>query len=124
MALISLLKTWPGIFCLCNPRNLGMTSLLNMLPLAMPTVQREILDVLYGVFQLKVPEWTSSYYDAIISIGQRIHTRVFLLGRERKKTVCFFYFLFIRLYCFDAPTICSFSHSHLMGCGGNGIMIQ
>jgi len=70
MALISLLKTWPGIFCLCNPRNLGLTSLLHMLPLAKPEVQREILDVLYGVFQLKVPEWTNSYYDAITSIGQ------------------------------------------------------
>lgn len=70
MALVSLLKSWPGIYCLCNQRNLGMTSLLNMLPLARMDVQREILDVLYGVFQLKVPEWTTSYSDAILSIGE------------------------------------------------------
>ncbi len=70
MALVSLLKCWPGIFCLCNHHNLGMTSLLNMLPLARPEVQREILDVLYGVFQLKVPEWTSNYNEALASIGE------------------------------------------------------
>lgn len=70
MALVSLLKSWPGIFCLCNQRNLGMTSLLNMLPLAKSDVQREILDVLFGVFQLKVPEWTSNFYEAIASIGE------------------------------------------------------
>ena len=70
MALVSLLKCWPGIFCLCNQRNLGMTSLLNMLPLAKSDVQREILDVLYGVFQLKVPEWTSSFSEAVASIGE------------------------------------------------------
>lgn len=70
MALVSLLKCWPGIFCLCNQRNLGMTSLLNMLPLAKPTVQREILDVLYGVFQLKVPEWKTCYNEVLASIGE------------------------------------------------------
>lgn len=70
MALVSLLKCWPGIFCLCNQHNLGMTSLLNMLPLAKPNVQREILDVLYGVFQLEVPEWSTSYNDALASIGK------------------------------------------------------
>ena len=47
-----------------------MTSLLNMLPLAKSEVQREILDVLFGVFQLKVPEWTSNYNDAVASIGE------------------------------------------------------
>ena len=69
MALVSLLKTWPGVFCLCNPINYGMTSILRTLPLAKAPIQREILDMLYEVFQLKVPEWTSSSHDAVMSIG-------------------------------------------------------
>ena len=39
MAVVSMLKSWPGIFCLCSPHNNGITSLLNMLPLAQPMVQ-------------------------------------------------------------------------------------
>lgn len=69
MAIVALLKTWPGIFSLGSPSNTGLQPLLNMLPLATPTVQKEILDVLYSVFQLKVPEWTKSFSDAVTSIG-------------------------------------------------------
>ncbi len=32
-------------------------------------LQREILDLLYSVFQLKVPEWTESHHIAVASIG-------------------------------------------------------
>lgn len=69
MAIVALLKSWPGVYCLCRPNNNGLGSLLEMLPLTKPQVQREILDLLYSVFQLKVPEWTESFTDAVISIG-------------------------------------------------------
>ena len=74
MAIVALLKSWPGVFCLCSPRNNGLGSLLEMLPLAKPHVQREILDLLYAVFQLKVPEWTDSFTDAVVSIGCLLYT--------------------------------------------------
>ena len=70
MAIVALLKSWPGVYCLCSPSNNGLGSLLEMLPLSKPEVQREILDLFYSVFQLKVPEWTDSFTDAVISIGR------------------------------------------------------
>ena len=70
MAIVALLKSWPGVYCLCNPSNNGLGPLLEMLPLSQLQVQREILDLLYSVFQLKVPEWTDSFTDAVISIGR------------------------------------------------------
>jgi rapamycin-insensitive companion of mTOR len=70
MAIVALLKSWPGVYCLCNPSNNGLGSLLEMLPLSKPEVQREILDLFYSMFQLKVPEWTESFTDAVISIGE------------------------------------------------------
>ena len=39
MAVVSMLKSWPGLFCLCSPHNTGLTSLLNMLPLTQMEVQ-------------------------------------------------------------------------------------
>ena len=72
MAIVALLKSWPGVYCLCSPSNNGLVSLLEMLPLTKPEVQREILDLLYSVFQLKVPEWTESFSDAVVSIGESI----------------------------------------------------
>ena len=39
MAAVSMLKTWPGLFCLCSPHNTGLVSLLNMLPLTQMEVQ-------------------------------------------------------------------------------------
>ncbi|CAI8054557.1 Rapamycin-insensitive companion of mTOR [Geodia barretti] len=68
MAAVSMLKTWPGLFCLCSPHNTGLVSLLNMLPLTQMEVQREILDLLYCVFQLKVPTWTEHFQEAIASV--------------------------------------------------------
>ena len=70
MAIVALLKAWPGIFSLGSPHNTGLQPLLSMLPLTTPTVQKEILDVLYSVFQLKVPDWTESFTDAVTSIGR------------------------------------------------------
>ena len=70
MAIVALLKSWPGVYCLCSPSNNGLGSLLEMLPLSKPAVQREILDLFYSVFQLKVPEWTDSFTDAVVSIGE------------------------------------------------------
>jgi len=70
MSIVALLKSWPGIFSLGSPHNTGLQPLLSMLPLATPIVQREILDVLYSVFQLKVPVETDSFTDAVTSIGE------------------------------------------------------
>ena len=39
MAIVAMLKSWPGVFCLCSPSNSGITSLFSMLPLAKPLVQ-------------------------------------------------------------------------------------
>ena len=39
MAVVSMLKSWPGLFCLCSPHNTGLTSLISMLPLTQVEVQ-------------------------------------------------------------------------------------
>ena len=70
MAIVAMLKSWPGVFSLCNPHGSGLMSLLSMLSLAKPPVQREILEILYSVFQLKVPEWTDNFKNAVSSIGK------------------------------------------------------
>jgi len=68
MVVVAMLKSWPGLFCLCSPTNSGITSLISMLPLAKPHVQRDILSILYSVFQLNEPEWTDDYHAAVASI--------------------------------------------------------
>lgn len=72
MAVVSLLKSWPGIFTLGSPNNSGSSglgSILSMLPLAQADVQKEILDILYSVFQIQTPVWTDSFTDAVTSVG-------------------------------------------------------
>ena len=32
-------------------------------------IQIEVIEMLYGVFQLRVPTWTQSFTDALASIG-------------------------------------------------------
>lgn len=55
MAVVSMLKSWPGLICLCSPDNTGLTSLLSMLPLTQPQVQVQlyfsfhIVEVVAGV---------------------------------------------------------------------------
>ncbi|KAL5486702.1 hypothetical protein EMCRGX_G019218 [Ephydatia muelleri] len=67
LAVSALLKTWPGLFCFCGSRNNAMKSLLSVLP-ANSSVQKEILEILYNAFQLKVPVWTDCYNTALISV--------------------------------------------------------
>ena len=49
--------------CMYNIQCKGMVYMYNHYP------QREILDILYSVFQLKVPTWTDNFQVAIASIG-------------------------------------------------------
>lgn len=67
LAVSAMLKTWPGLLCFCGSRNNAMKSLLSVLP-ANSSVQKEILEILYNAFQLKVPVWTDCYNTALISV--------------------------------------------------------
>jgi rapamycin-insensitive companion of mTOR len=68
MSLSALLQSWPGFLLLCSTSGSGISATIHILPLADSHIQKEILQVLYTVFQLKIPECTTDYRVAVASV--------------------------------------------------------
>jgi rapamycin-insensitive companion of mTOR len=68
MALATIIKSWPGMIRLCKPDSSGLRSLIGMLYLPNLETRREIMDVLFDIFRLSVPDWTDDFAQAIASI--------------------------------------------------------
>ncbi|XP_069677672.1 rapamycin-insensitive companion of mTOR isoform X2 [Periplaneta americana] len=59
IALLSVLRSWPGLLHFCHPNNTsGLRSLVNVLYLKQLEVRKGILDLLYELLGLPQPEWT------------------------------------------------------------------
>uniref|UniRef100_A0A1X7T1D7 Rapamycin-insensitive companion of mTOR N-terminal domain-containing protein n=1 Tax=Amphimedon queenslandica TaxID=400682 RepID=A0A1X7T1D7_AMPQE len=72
ISITALLKSWSGFLLLLNPSINGISTIINMLPLTEPYIQciRQILEILYSSFHLKIPQWTDDYRIAIASVGK------------------------------------------------------
>ncbi|XP_067137023.1 rapamycin-insensitive companion of mTOR isoform X2 [Centruroides vittatus] len=67
LAIISILRSWPGLIYLCRPDHAGLQSLIDMLYLPYNDIRKNIMDILYEVFCLPIPEWTDDFSTAVLS---------------------------------------------------------
>uniref|UniRef100_T1J225 peptidylprolyl isomerase n=1 Tax=Strigamia maritima TaxID=126957 RepID=T1J225_STRMM len=67
MAILSTLRSWPGMIRLCRPRDSGLQSLIDVLYLPCEDVRKGILDILFELFRLPIPEWTEDFSLALLA---------------------------------------------------------
>lgn len=67
IAMTSVLRSWPGMVHFCKPPPSGLQSLVEVLCLPLPETRKNILALLFDVFCLHPPEWTSDFEAAIKS---------------------------------------------------------
>ncbi|CAL1276053.1 unnamed protein product [Larinioides sclopetarius] len=66
-AIVCALLSWPGLFYLCRTDSCHLQSLIEMLYLPYPDIRKNILDLLYKIFDVTIPEWTDDFSVALIS---------------------------------------------------------
>ncbi|XP_052097251.1 rapamycin-insensitive companion of mTOR-like [Mytilus californianus] len=72
MAVIAIMKSWPGILRFCRPDGSGLQSIVGILYLPFPEIRQGILDILYDLFRLQVPEFTENFSEALLSVDQSV----------------------------------------------------
>lgn len=75
IAMTSVLRSWPGMVYFCKPPPSGLQSLVEVLCLPLPETRKNILALLFDVFCLRPPEWTSDF-EAAIKSADRTALRV------------------------------------------------
>lgn len=69
LALLSVLRSWPGILHFCSPRNSsGLHAIVQVLYLDQLEVRKAVLDLLYELLGLPQPEWTDEYGVALNAV--------------------------------------------------------
>ncbi|XP_065904435.1 rapamycin-insensitive companion of mTOR-like isoform X3 [Dysidea avara] len=66
VALTAMLKSWSGLIYLSQSG--VIRTLLEVLPLADPFVQKALLEVFFDVFQIRIPEWTECFIQVLKSV--------------------------------------------------------
>ncbi|XP_071846524.1 rapamycin-insensitive companion of mTOR-like isoform X2 [Apostichopus japonicus] len=68
IAVVTLLRSWPGMIRLCSAESSGLQSLMQILCVPQEENRRYLLEVLYEAFYLTIPKWTDDFDIAIESI--------------------------------------------------------
>lgn len=69
LALLSVLRSWPGILHFCSPTNAsGLRAVVEVLYLNQLEVRKAVLDLLYELLGLPQPEWTDEWAVALNAI--------------------------------------------------------
>lgn len=69
VALLSVLRSWPGFLHFCNPfGNSGLRSLVDVLYLKQLEIRRAVLDLLYDLLGIALPEWTDELSVALDAV--------------------------------------------------------
>ncbi|KAF5269709.1 hypothetical protein FQA39_LY08632 [Lamprigera yunnana] len=69
LALLSLLRSWPGILHFCSPSNaIGLKAIVDILYLNQLEVRKAVLDLLYELLGLPQPEWTDELSVALSAV--------------------------------------------------------
>ncbi|GFQ72567.1 rapamycin-insensitive companion of mTOR [Trichonephila clavata] len=66
-AIVCALLSWPGLMYLCRSNACHLQSLVEMLYLPYPDLRKNILDLLYKIFDISIPEWTDDFSIALNS---------------------------------------------------------
>ncbi|XP_071953101.1 rapamycin-insensitive companion of mTOR-like isoform X2 [Antedon mediterranea] len=67
LAIISMLRSWPGMIRLCKPESGGLHSLINILCIPNEETRKHIMTLIFHLFHLHVPDWTDDFFVAIIT---------------------------------------------------------
>ncbi|KAK3927944.1 Rapamycin-insensitive companion of mTOR [Frankliniella fusca] len=69
VALLSILRSWPGLLQFCNPAgNSGLQALVDVLYLKQLEVRKAVLDLLYDLLGIPLPEWTDELSVALDAV--------------------------------------------------------
>ncbi|XP_061180915.1 rapamycin-insensitive companion of mTOR-like [Saccostrea echinata] len=68
MAVVSIMRTWSGIIRFCRPDGSGLQSLVGILYLPYKEIRHGILEILFDLFRLKIPESTDDFNTALLSV--------------------------------------------------------
>ncbi|XP_069128220.1 rapamycin-insensitive companion of mTOR-like isoform X2 [Argopecten irradians] len=68
MAIVSIMRSWPGIIRFCRPDGTGLQSLVGILYLPYYEIRQGIIEILYDLFRLQIPEWTDNFSTALLSV--------------------------------------------------------
>ncbi|XP_015786244.1 rapamycin-insensitive companion of mTOR [Tetranychus urticae] len=77
IALISILRSWPGIIYICklndNPESFNsLCSLIEMLHLPYKDIRKHIIELVFELFYLTVPSWTADFSAALESCSSSV----------------------------------------------------
>ncbi|XP_002741655.1 rapamycin-insensitive companion of mTOR-like [Saccoglossus kowalevskii] len=67
MAIVTMFRSWPGMIRLCRPDASGLCSFLGVLSVPNEDLRKGVMDVLYEIFSLPIPEWTDNFNIALLS---------------------------------------------------------
>ncbi|XP_041359986.1 rapamycin-insensitive companion of mTOR-like [Gigantopelta aegis] len=70
MALVCMMRSWPGLIRLCHPEGSGLQSLIGILYLPYTEIRKNIMETLFDLFRLTLPQWTSDFATALISVDR------------------------------------------------------
>ncbi|KAG1659080.1 Rapamycin-insensitive companion of mTOR [Nymphon striatum] len=69
LALLSVLRSWSGLIWLCQSGSRSrFQSIVNALYLEYPDTQNGIMDLVFDLFRLPIPEWTKDFECALLSV--------------------------------------------------------
>lgn len=69
VALLSILRSWPGLLHFCNPTgNSGLRALVDILYLKQLEIRKAVLDLLYDLLGIPLPEWTDELSVALDAV--------------------------------------------------------
>ncbi|KAL3868472.1 hypothetical protein ACJMK2_041273 [Sinanodonta woodiana] len=68
MAIVTVMRSWPGLIRFCRPEGTGLQSLVGILYLPFLDIRQGIIELIYELFHLTVPEWTSDFSAALLSV--------------------------------------------------------
>ncbi|XP_071799748.1 rapamycin-insensitive companion of mTOR-like [Asterias amurensis] len=70
MAIVTLIRSWPGMIRLCQPEASGLHSLMSILCIPHDENRRYLLQVLFDIFYIPIPDWTDDFDVALQSIDR------------------------------------------------------
>ncbi|CAL1528119.1 unnamed protein product, partial [Lymnaea stagnalis] len=68
MAVITVMRSWPGLIRLCHPEGSGMQSLIGILYLPYVEIRKYVLEVISDLFRLSLPVWAEDFGSAFASV--------------------------------------------------------
>ncbi|GAB1606230.1 rapamycin-insensitive companion of mTOR-like, partial [Argonauta hians] len=68
MALLTVMRSWPGLIRMCRPTGSGLQSLVGILYIQNTEIRHAIMDVMFELFRLTSPKFTDNFVEALNSV--------------------------------------------------------